>query len=257
MTIKKLGWAVAAGMALSVSAAQAATWTYSSTGAASAVGLSATASAFSATNNTTATIGATTAYYGGGLGITTSGETTTSPQHAIDNNGPIETLMIGFSDGVSGITAADKVNLTSAYFGWTNGDADFSVYAYTGASTSPSVLGLTFSNLTSNGWQLIGHYNADGAGTYNFANSVYSSHWLIGAFNGTSSVAGLDFGDDYFKLDSVIGNKCPTTGTIPAGCGGGGGGGRVPEPATLLLMSAGLFGLSRFSKRNPLKQAMA
>jgi hypothetical protein len=237
-------------VAFASGSASAATWTYSSTSPVSNSGLSATATAFSAANNTTATITATTAYYGGGLGVTSSGESTTSPQHAIDNNGAIETVMLSFSNGVPGITSADKVNLTSASFGWSSTDADFSVYAYTGTAT-PTVSGLTYSNLTSNGWSLIGHYNnsaSSTAKTVTFANSVYSSNWLIGAYNGLTTTSGASSGNDYFKLASVTGTNCPTTGTLPNGCGNGGTPGGVPEPGTLLLMGAGLLGLTRMSR---------
>ncbi|MEQ1663431.1 MAG: exosortase-dependent surface protein XDP1 [Thiobacillus sp.] len=250
------------GAMLASVAAQAATWTYSGTGPASDSGLSATAKAFSAANNSTATVTATTAYYGGGLGITTSGESTGSPHHAIDNNGAIETMLISFSDGVGGITTADKVNLSHVNIGWSYGDTDFSVYAYVGAATPTTTPeGLKYNNLTANSWQLIGHYNkgntthdgsgaAGSTGNFSITNSVYSSHWLIGAYNGLTTTSGADSSDDYFKLAAVSGDKCPTTGTIPAGCGGGGGpGGNVPEPGTLLLMGAGFLGLTRLSRR--------
>jgi hypothetical protein len=185
--------------------------------------------------------------------VTSSGEVTTSPQHAIDNNGAIETVLFSFSDSIGGITSADKVNLTSVNFGWVyNGDSDFSVYAYTGSSAAPTPAGVSYTNLTTvaNGWTLVGSYNGGVAGTYNFANSVYSSHWLIGAYNGIGGSSGLDTGDDYFKIASVAGNKCPTSGTLPAGCGGGGGGpSGVPEPGSLLLVGIGLLGLSRVSRR--------
>lgn len=222
-------------LALMSGSAGAATWTYSSTSPTSNSGLTATATAFSAANNTTATITASTAYYGGGLGVTSQGESTGSPQHSLDNNGAIETVMISFSDGVNGITSADKVNLTGADFGWVyNGDSDFSVYAYTGANSAPTPLGLSYNNLTSNGWTLIGHYNSGGAGSKTFANAVYSSSWLIGAFNGLGVGTGLDSGDDYFKIASVSGT--------PGKKG-------VPEPGTLLLIGAGMFGLTRWSRR--------
>lgn len=236
-------------LALASGVASAATWTYSSTSPVTNSGLSATATAFSAANNSTATIAATTAYYGGGLGVTSSGEVTTSPQHAIDNNGVIETVMISFSDGVSGISSADKVNLTSVTFGWASGDSDFSVYAYTGSSSTPSPSGLSYASLTSNGWTLIGQYNGgSSAATYNLNTGVYSSNWLIGANNGLGT--SRDTGDDYFKLASVTGTKCPTSGTLPNGCGNGGGTpGGVPEPGTILLMGAGLLGLTRMSRR--------
>ncbi len=252
MTRLATAFSVCAFMALAASPALATTWTYSGTGPASNSGLSATASAFSATNNSTSTITASTAYYGGGLGVTSQGESTSSPQHAIDNNGAIETVMISFSDGVSGLTSADKVNLTSASFGWSNTDADFSVYAYTGASSTPSPLGISYTNLVSNGWTLIGHYNnsaSSSAKTVSFANTVYSSAWLIGAYNGLTTTSGASSGNDYFKLASVSGSKCPANSTIP-GCGGTPGN-SVPEPATLLLMGVGLLGLTRSVRRKP------
>jgi len=241
--------------ALASTSAGAATWTYSSTGPASNSGLTATATAFSATNNATATIGATTAYYGGGLGVFTAGVDPvnaqgdpTAPNHAIDNNGAIESVLISFSDGAGGVTSADKVNLSSLNIGWSNGDTDFSVYAYVGTATpATSPLGLTYSNLTSNSWQLINHYNKNNTGTFNIANSVYSSHWLISAYNGLGS--GMDKGDDYFKLAGVTGDKCPTIGTIPGGCGSTTTTNSNPEPGTLLLMGAGLLGLTRINAR--------
>lgn len=235
-------------LALASGVASAATWTYSSTSPVTNSGLSATATAFSAANNSTATIAATTAYYGGGLGVTSSGESTTSPQHAIDNNGVIETVMLSFSDGASGISSADRVNLTSVKFGWASGDSDFSVYAYTGSGSTPSPSGLSYASLTSNGWTLIGQYNGgSSAATYNLNTSVYSSNWLIGANNGLGT--SRDTGDDYFKLASVSGTAFCADKPNDKSCGGGGTPGGVPEPGTLLLMGAGLLGLTRMSRR--------
>lgn len=235
--------------ALAGAAAHAATWTYSSTAPATSSGLTATASAFSAANNSIATITATTAYYSGGLGVRSSGEASSSPHHAIDNNGAIESVMISFSDGVAGLTTADKVNLASIRFGWASGDSDFSVYAYTGASAAPSPAGLSYSALTSNGWSLIGHFNGGAAAaTYSLGTAVYSSNWLIGAYNGLGGA--LSTGNDYFKLAAMTGAPCPNAGTLPQGCTRTPPG-NVPEPSTWLLMTAGLLGLTRRVIRRP------
>ena len=231
-------------LSLSAGGANATTWTYSSTGAVNAGGLSASATAISASNATTASITATTAYYSGGLGITSLGESTGSPQHAVDNNGVIESMLFTFSDGVSGSSYTDKVNLSAVTFGWVSGDSDFSVYAYTGAGAG-NPLGLTYTNLTSNGWTLIGHYNGGSAGAmHTITNSVYSSYWLVGAYNGVGG--SLDTSDDYFKLASVTGTACASS-TTP-GCGGTPPT-SVPEPGTLLLISGGLLCLHRYSRR--------
>lgn len=233
-------------LSLGAGGAGASTWTYGGTGPANADGLFASASGISASNASTAAITASTAYYGGGLGITSTGESG-SPQHAIDNNGAIESMLITFSDGVPGSSFSEKVNLSSVSFGWVSNDSDFSVYAYTGAGVG-SPIGLTYSSLTSNGWTLIGNFNGGNTGStltsYNITNSYYSSYWLVGAYNGVSG--SLDTSDDYFKLAAVSGAAC--TSTTKPGCGATQPT-SVPEPGTLLLIGAGIIGLRRYSRR--------
>lgn len=237
--------------ALASTSAGAATWTAVNSDSSTSVNLTAgsgpsvAASAYFATSNSATISGASLQNYSGDLGVLSGSETRgSSPNHAMDNQGRIETIMLAFSDGVSGITDADKVNLSQVSFGYASGDSDFSVYAYTGSSASPTPAGLTYSTLNpSNGWTLIGHYNGGAsANTYSIANSVYSSHWLIGAYNGLTGTGSgnTTAGYDYFKLKSLTGSTRT---------------GQTPEPGTLLLMGAGLFGLSRFNARRSLRFA--
>jgi hypothetical protein len=170
-----------------------------------------------------------------------------SPEHAIDNNGRVDSILFSFTD---------KVNLTSFSAGWVSTDSDFTVLAYTGAGNPASLANQSYAGLLSNGWSLIGNYLAgSSAGAHDFTNSTYSSYWLIGALNtmvgGDSSKAG----NDNFKLISLAGCTCDNAPPGTPGCSTGGGGGGVPEPGTLLLMGAGLLGLTRFNVRRMIRPA--
>jgi hypothetical protein len=247
-------------MALGAASARATTadWTWTLNGmptgsnlpsAPSAVGYSAAdnSTGLTATNATPSGTLPDLNWYSGGYGVCSTGEAPcgTAPEHAMDNNGNKESILLGFGS---------KVTLSQITFGWTGTsdyagiDSDVSVLAYTG-SGSPITSSTTYATLGS-GWQLIGNFaNVTKNTPVNLSTSVSASYWLIAAYN-TFTAAGspsncnestaMCMGNDYVKLYSVAGNTA-----VPPPPG------RVSEPSALLLFGTalmGVFGLRRREK---------
>lgn len=163
------------------------------------------------------------AVWSGGLGAynrdyvngTDAGESS-SPEHAIDNNGRYEMALFTFSQ---------MVELNSLEIGWRGNDSDMSVLAWTGAGEPPSTAGMQWSDLVGAGWTLVGQYADVALNTWRSINEAgYASrYWLIGAHNPTFGGSAFSTGNDAIKLSGL-------SGTVV-----------VPAPATALLMLAGLL----------------
>jgi len=155
----------------------------------------------------------------------------------MDNSGAKELIAFHFDTAV----ALDKIIL-----GWTQNDADITVMAYTGAG-APTIAGKTVGNLAT-GWALIensGDVDAGSGDTGGTAasdtnltrtvngNNVVSSWWLISAYNVGYGGGTLDNLSDFVKILSIS-SKDVT---------------KVPEPGSLVLLSAGLLGLVAVRRR--------
>lgn len=177
--------------------------------------------------------------FGGGLGVTNRGDSarstdpgeggigsSTPPEHSMDSQGRYDSILLTFSR---------PVTMTGAVIGWSSTDSDISLLAYTGptvASIDSTLNNKMYSQLTTQGWSLVGHYSDLAVGTTQLVNgattvdntastSVQSQYWLIGTFNPLVSPAPTwTSGNDYVKLLSIYGVERRQT----------------PEPNTLALL---------------------
>ncbi len=168
-----------------------------------------------------------------------------NPEHSMDNEQRYDSILFSFN------TAID---LNSVSIGWYSNDSDISVLRYDGTGNASNVSGKTYAQLLTSGWTLVSQAATSTATQKDLVGTTGSSYWLVGAANpllGTS----MDNKNDYVKLLALSGDKYtpPCTPGTP-GCGASNG--QVPEPGTLLLMGAGLFGLTRFNARRTARSAV-
>ena len=209
---------------------------------------------------------------------TGSNESSTASNHAFDNmtsgcgtgsgavggsialstansgcGGSIEALFIDFGTA--------KVNLSTVGIGFNGGDADLSVWMWTGsgvasisgssATGSTTTGGTTAASLT--GWTLVSNLSLGAAPTSaSTGGTLYSSAFLITTYFGAAT-GGLTAGNDSFKINTFTAGICTGTlsgGTTGTGAGGGNGASctttptGVPEPGSLALAGLAIIGMA-------------
>jgi hypothetical protein len=169
-------------------------------------------------------------YDGSGFGIKNRGvdgrdtNEGSSPEHAVDNNGFTDGLLLSFSESTT---------LRSLTVGWSQTDADLSVLAYTGAG-APVMTGKSVSDLLSSGWSLVSNLT-DVSGTIGFNAGALgvaksSSYWFVSAYN-QGFGGGYTNSNDHFKLSAFSGERTPSNDQ------------QVSEPGALALAGVALLGL--------------
>jgi hypothetical protein len=180
-------------------------------------------------------------YQGTGSGIgaynQSEGLTAGSPNHAIDNWGTGQDMVL------LSFTAAEV--LKSVKLGWGGDistsayDSDFQVLRWTGSTaiTSASITGKTAAQLLTAGWSLVtavdgATYKGGTDQTFSVnASNLSSSYWLISAYNSAFGGTAYSTGADAFKLLEVA------------------AAGKVSTPGTLALAGLALLAMTQVRRR--------
>jgi hypothetical protein len=186
-----------------------------------------------------------------GLGITSAGENTNSPNHAIDNFKAYASGYGGTSSSgganeaeVLAINFSQAVSLTNVAVAWTYSDSDAMIFRWDGAGAPSSLTSITPDSLptalnsTSSGWTLVqaGQFSTS-SNQLSIGGGAFSSHWLV-----STALGSLSGNNDAFKVSAFTGDVCKYTLTGGLCKPPSTGGGPVPEPGTLALTAAAFLG---------------
>ncbi len=173
---------------------------------------------------------ATLNQFSGGLGVNSPGESSGSPQHAVDNDGKDELFVFEFND--------PTYLFTGFQIGWKQNDAD--IRAWIGGNTLAAgynFSGEKFSNLSTlgGGFTALNFLNVPTNTTQNFGTTGIAGRYLILAA-APYDRDGYDKKFDYFKISQVSGAEpLPTN--------------QVPEPGILALLGIAMAGFGFGRKR--------